>query len=203
MFLCSLLAILLCLKRSTIDSHRCSEVPKGTPWILEMKPLMVSLNLLSVASPQAHSSSIPLNLCCGAGNFGKIWSECEQHEIECVKWRTNKKFTYIYTSIYNFTCTFDYTLYAINIQGITEITPIFGGVTARAVEGIQWWEWSRWLAAVLPFLDDAMDWSGEHRGFVVKTFFKNNESDLFAWWHWLARPVTWFNPVWFFSSGVT
>jgi len=26
-----------------------------------------------------------------------------------------------------------------------------------------------------------MDWSGEHRGFVVETFFKNNESDLFAW----------------------
>jgi hypothetical protein len=30
-----------------------------------------------------------------------------------------------------------------NIQGIAEITPTFGGVTARAVEGIQWWEWSR------------------------------------------------------------
>ena len=62
------------------------------------------------------------------------------------------------------------------IQGTTEITPTFGGVTARAVEGIQWWEWSRWLAAVLPFSDDAMGWSGEHRGFVVETFFKNNES---------------------------
>ena len=62
------------------------------------------------------------------------------------------------------------------VQGLTEITPTFGGVTARAMEGIQWWEWSRWLAAVLPVLDDAMGWSDEHRGFVVETFFKNNES---------------------------
>jgi hypothetical protein len=29
---------------------------------------------------------------------------------------------------------------------------------------------------VLPFSDNAMSWSGEHRGFVVETFFKNNES---------------------------
>ena len=28
----------------------------------------------------------------------------------------------------------------------------------------------------MPFSDDAMGWSGEHRGFVVETFFKNNES---------------------------
>ena len=62
------------------------------------------------------------------------------------------------------------------IQSAAEITPTFGGVTARAVEGVQWWKWSRWLAAVLPFSDDAMGWSGEHRGFVVETFFKNNES---------------------------
>ena len=37
-------------------------------------------------------------------------------------------------------------------------------------------EWTRWLAAVLPFSDDAMGWSGEHRGFVVEMFFKINES---------------------------
>ena len=35
---------------------------------------------------------------------------------------------------------------------------------------------SLWLAAVLPFSDDAMGWSGEHRGFIVEMFFKNNES---------------------------
>jgi len=29
---------------------------------------------------------------------------------------------------------------------------------------------------VLPFSDNTMGWSGEHRGFVVETFFKNNES---------------------------
>jgi len=57
------------------------------------------------------------------------------------------------------------------IQDAAEITPTFGGVTAQTVEGVQWWKWSRWLAAVLPFLDDAMGWSGEHRGFVVETFF--------------------------------
>jgi hypothetical protein len=34
----------------------------------------------------------------------------------------------------------------------------------------------RWLAAALPFSDDAKSWSGEHRDFVVETFFKNNES---------------------------
>jgi hypothetical protein len=28
----------------------------------------------------------------------------------------------------------------------------------------------------LAFADNAMRWSGEHRGFVVETFFKNNES---------------------------
>ena len=43
-----------------------------------------------------------------------------------------------------------------------------------------------------------MDWSSDHRGFVVEAFFKNNESDLFVWWHRLARPVTWLDPVWFF-----
>jgi len=32
------------------------------------------------------------------------------------------------------------------------------------------------LAVVLPFSDNAMGWSGEHRGFVVETFFKNYES---------------------------
>lgn len=84
-FPCSPLAILLCLKRSTSDSRRCSEAPKGTPWMLEMKALKVSLNLLSVASPQASSSSVPLNLSCGAGNFGKFWSAREKHEIQCVK----------------------------------------------------------------------------------------------------------------------
>jgi len=67
-------------------------------------------------------------------------------------------------------------VWTLKVQGVAEITPTFGCVTARAVEGIQWWEWSRWLAAVLPFSDDAMGWSGEHRGFVVETFFKNNES---------------------------
>jgi uncharacterized protein with NRDE domain len=46
-----------------------------------------------------------------------------------------------------------------------------------------------------------MGWSGEHRGFVVETFLKNNESELLAWWHRLARPVTWFDPVWFFLWG--
>jgi hypothetical protein len=29
---------------------------------------------------------------------------------------------------------------------------------------------------VLPFSGNAMGWSGEQRGFVVETFFKNNES---------------------------
>jgi len=62
------------------------------------------------------------------------------------------------------------------MQSAAEITPTFEGVTARAVEGVQWWEWSRWLAAVLPFSDNVMGWSGEHRGFVVETCFKNNES---------------------------
>jgi len=64
----------------------------------------------------------------------------------------------------------------IDVRVAAEITPTFGGVPARAVEGVQWWEWSRWLAAVLPVSDDAIGWSGEHRGFVVETFFKNNES---------------------------
>jgi hypothetical protein len=30
---------------------------------------------------------------------------------------------------------------------------------------------------------------------------KIRSSDLFAWWHRLARPVTWFDPVWFFLWG--
>ena len=63
-----------------------------------------------------------------------------------------------------------YVSYYVIYRDLPEITPTFGGVTARAVEGIQWWEWSRWLAAVLPFSDDAVGWSGEHRGFVVETF---------------------------------
>jgi hypothetical protein len=29
---------------------------------------------------------------------------------------------------------------------------------------------------VVPVSDNAMSWSGEHRGFVVETFFKKNES---------------------------
>ena len=37
-------------------------------------------------------------------------------------------------------------------------------------------EESRWLAVVLLFSDNAMGWSGEHHGFVVETFLKNNES---------------------------
>ena len=67
-------------------SRYCTQAPKGTPWMLEMKVLNVSLpNLLSVALPQAPSSSVPLNLWCGAGNFGKIRSAFGQHEIYCIK----------------------------------------------------------------------------------------------------------------------
>ena len=32
------------------------------------------------------------------------------------------------------------------------------------------------LSVLLPFSDNAMSWSGEHRGFIVETFCKNNES---------------------------
>ena len=62
------------------------------------------------------------------------------------------------------------------VQGVAEITPTFGGITAWAVEGVQWWEGPRWLSVVLPFSDNTMSWSGEHHGFIVKTFFKKNES---------------------------
>ena len=51
--------------------------------------------------------------------------------------------------------------------GAAEVTPKFGGVTARAVEGVHWWEGFRWLAVVLPFSDNVMGWSGKQRGFVV------------------------------------
>ena len=47
-----------------------------------------------------------INLLCGAGNFGKIWSTCGQHEIQYREWRMNK---YTYNYMYNFTCLFLYT----------------------------------------------------------------------------------------------
>jgi hypothetical protein len=68
-----------------------------------------------------------------------------------------------------------------NVQGVAEITPTFEGATAQAMEGAQWWEGSR-LAVVLPFSDNTVGWSGEHRGFVVKTFVKNNESVIATQW---------------------
>jgi hypothetical protein len=83
------------------------------------------------------------------------------------------------------------------IQDAAEITPTFGGVTARAVEGVQWWEGSRWLAVVLPFSDNAMSWSSEQRGFVVETFFKNNESVIAKMWElFLPQPVDAFPCCW-------
>jgi hypothetical protein len=53
-----------------------------------------------------------LNLLCGAGNFGKIWPACGQHEIQYTKWRMNK---YTYNYMYNFTHVFLYTSRAIKI----------------------------------------------------------------------------------------
>jgi hypothetical protein len=42
------------------------------------------------------------NLLCGAGNFSKIWSACQQHEIQYTKRRMNKcmhNYTHIFTSL--------------------------------------------------------------------------------------------------------
>jgi len=89
--------------------------------------------------------------------------------------------------------------YKLCYTGYSRNNSKFGGVTARAVEGIQWWECSRWLAAVLPFLDDAMSWSGEHRGFVVETFFKNNESVIATQRAFRSPDLT---PCDFFSLGL-
>jgi hypothetical protein len=47
----------------------------------------------------------PLNLICGAGNFGKIWPACRQHEIQHIEWRTNK---YTYNYMHNLTRVFSY-----------------------------------------------------------------------------------------------
>jgi hypothetical protein len=58
----------------------------------------------------------------------------------------------------------------IEIQRAAEITLTFRGVTARAVEGYSDGRCLVWLAVVLPFSDNAMSCSGEHRGFVVETF---------------------------------
>ena len=45
------------------------------------------------------------------------------------------------------------------IQGAAEITPTFGGVTARAVKGLQWWEEPRWLVVSCYF--QIMPWVGQ------------------------------------------
>jgi hypothetical protein len=49
-----------------------------------------------------------LDLSCSADKFGKIWSVCGQHEIQCAEWRMNN-----YT--YNFPCVFFYTALEIKI----------------------------------------------------------------------------------------
>jgi predicted RNA methylase len=51
-----------------------NEGPQGFP-----------LSLVSVALTEATSGSVLLNFCCGAGNFGKIWSARGKHEIYCMK----------------------------------------------------------------------------------------------------------------------
>jgi hypothetical protein len=79
---------------------------------------------------------------------------------------------HLYSNIYPTRCNITQFI----LQGAAEITPTFWGVTAQAVEGVQWWEGSHWLAVVLPFSDNAMGWVGEHSGFVVEPFFKSNES---------------------------
>jgi len=38
-----------------------------------------------------QSDAGPLNLACGGGSFGKIWSACGPHEIKYTEWRINEK----------------------------------------------------------------------------------------------------------------
>jgi len=49
------------------------------------------------------STPVPINLLCGAGNFGKIWSACGQHEIQYTDRSMNKckfNFTHYLTRVF-------------------------------------------------------------------------------------------------------
>jgi hypothetical protein len=45
----------------------------------------------------------PLNILCGAGNLGKIWSACVQHEIQYTEWKINKS---MYNFMHDFNCVY-------------------------------------------------------------------------------------------------
>jgi hypothetical protein len=97
---------------------RTVKLPLGS----SLQPLASS----SILSPDSPLSSLfsdtlrmcyalnagPLNLPCGADNFGVIWSACGQHEILYPEWRMTK---YSYNSMYNFSCIFFYTTCAVKL----------------------------------------------------------------------------------------
>jgi len=63
------------------------------------------------------------------------------------------------------------------IQSAAEITPTFGGVTARAVKGVQWWEESRWLVVSCHF--QIMAWVG--RASTVVSLSKRFSRTMNLW----------------------
>jgi hypothetical protein len=56
------------------------------------------------------SAAGPLTLLCGAGNFGKIWSACRQHEIQYTERKMCK-------DTHDLTCLFFYISYTIVVYG--------------------------------------------------------------------------------------
>jgi len=47
----------------------------------------------------------PLNLLWGAGNLGKIWYACVQHEFQYTEWKMNKS---VYNFMHDFNCVYIY-----------------------------------------------------------------------------------------------
>jgi hypothetical protein len=58
------------------------------------------------------------------------------------------------------------------VQGAAERIPRFGRGIALGGEHVQWWG-ARRTAVYVPFLVYTIEWSGEHRVFVVEEFIKN------------------------------
>ena len=60
------------------------------------------------------------------------------------------------------------------VQGAAEWTPTFLKVTGKGMLGVgrrgRWQQFER----VVSLSVDTMSWSGEHRGFVIEAFFKND-----------------------------
>ena len=63
-----------------------------------------------------------------------------------------------------------------DIQGVAERTPTFLKVNDNGMVGVGWHRRWQQFGLIIQLSVDTMSWSGEHHGFVIEAFFKNNDS---------------------------